>query len=52
MKVRFETRCAYCRRQMNVGTYAIRAHKGLWHQECYLGWRRYREAKKSDGRRD
>lgn len=43
MKIRYRTRCAFCRRSMEVGSFAVRAFNGHWHQDCYRGYRDQRD---------
>lgn len=50
MKMRFEARCARCRRQMTVGTLAVRMFGGYWHQECAVDYQKARAEKFGSGR--
>lgn len=50
MKMRFEARCAFCCRQMTVGTLAARMYGGYWHQECAVNYKMDRAKRTGSGR--
>ena len=51
MKMRFDTRCAKCRKDLRFGTRAVHIYGGYWHQNCYMDYRRGRQAAMQGGKK-